>query len=179
MCQRCAHNCHLCRYTPHCCLPHLFVIPLHSGCEDAHPGGRVYMPHPQSWLLRCPHEGGWGGGGVRNERNPVHLLRQKHPRHCCRRICPNHRFIVTPLRVAPPPSIPSTTNSIYTLTLSSLRQYPSHPACMFVCTAPKRKIFVPSTTYNGANYIRNPCMDCINLNFYYLHILGLSCSQIV
>jgi hypothetical protein len=27
--------------------------------------------------------------------------------------------------------------------------------------------------------IRNPCMDGINLNCYYLHILGLSCSQIV
>ena len=27
--------------------------------------------------------------------------------------------------------------------------------------------------------IRNPHMDCINLNCYYLHILGLSCSQLV
>ncbi len=28
-------------------------------------------------------------------------------------------------------------------------------------------------------FIRNPRMDCINPNCYYLHILGLSCSQIV
>jgi len=29
------------------------------------------------------------------------------------------------------------------------------------------------------SFIRNPCMDCVNLNCYYLHILGLLCSQIV
>jgi len=35
------------------------------------------------------------------------------------------------------------------------------------------------TAGKDADNIRNPRKHCINLNCYYLHILGLSCSKIV
>ncbi len=54
-----------------------------------------------------------------------------------------------------------------------------HDVILCQKTVPNNKHMSACTYVGISTNIRNPRMDCINLNCYYLHILGLSCSHIV